>query len=205
MKRVTSLVLSLLLAGCVQQPAMQASTGHPNLIIVRDFSFTAGEVTLDPSFGFSLNRGQAGTPPRERAASVGRAAAFTTADTITQQLANLGYDVAASDASGPDPGGRALIVTGRFLSIDEGHRRRVGAENASVSVDVEIDVQVAGGSPVRITSLQFDSRRVPRSATLSGSDARGANVNAAAVRVGSAIARQVAETAQLNHWPGGTR
>jgi hypothetical protein len=47
-------------------------------------------VTLDPSLGFSLQRGRAGVPPAERAAAVGRAAAFVLADNITQQLHDYG-------------------------------------------------------------------------------------------------------------------
>jgi hypothetical protein len=205
--RAAAILILLLstLAACVPQVRQQQQTAtHPNLIIVRDFDFSTGAITLDPSFGFSLYRGHAGVPPHQRAASVGRATAFNVADATTQQLAALGYDVVRSETATAAPGARAIIVSGAFRHINEGHRRRVGAENASVAVDVEIDQQSGGGKPQRITSFDLDSRRIPRSLAAI-STRRGANVAAAAKRVGDAVAAMVAETARLNHWPAASR
>src|SRR5437762_5944044 len=132
---VAALLLAIL-AGCVPQAG---GPGHPNLIIVREFAFSPGVVTLDPSFGFSLYRGEAGVPPRQRAAGVARGVAFSVADTIVQQLAASGYDVARSDTAAPEPGGRALVISGTFRQINEGYRRRVGAENSHVAADVTVE------------------------------------------------------------------
>src|SRR5712691_958121 len=129
-------LLLVALAGCALE---RGSAVHPNPIIVREFAVSPGVVTLDPSFGFSLYRGAAGVPPRQRAAGVARAAAFNLADTVVEQLRGLGYDAIRSDAASPQPGGRALIVTGAFRQINEGYRRRVGAEDSSVTVSGEID------------------------------------------------------------------
>lgn len=200
---VTVLLLGLLSA-CTPQLGMQGA-GHPNLIIVRQFTFSTGAIALDPSFGFSLYRGSAGVAPRERAASVGRATAFNIADTATQQLAALGYDVVRSDTDMAQPGGQAIIVTGTIRRINEGSRRRVGAENASVAVDVEIDQQSAGAAPRRISNIQLDSRQLSRAALTGVSAARGANLNAAATRIGASLAGMVAETARTNRWPGAPR
>ena len=197
-----SLVL-VILAGCVPQVA--EGPAHPNPIIVREFAFSPGVVTLDPSFGFSLHRGSAGVPPRQRAAGVARAAAFSLADSITEQLVTSGYDAIRSDDAAPEPGARALIITGAFRHIDEGRRRRVGAENPSIAIDAEIDYQTAGAAPQRITELHLDSRRVPRSGTAGVSARRRADANLAATRVGAAIARTVIETARLNNWPAAPR
>ena len=65
-------LLALALAGCAEVET--AGLARPNLIIVREFAASEGVVTLDPSFGFSLYRGAAGVPPRQRAASVGLSA-----------------------------------------------------------------------------------------------------------------------------------
>jgi hypothetical protein len=201
-RAAVAVLLAVAVAGCVPQGA--GSPAHPNPIIVREFAFTPDIVTLDPSFGFSLNRGSPGVPTRQRAESVGRAAAFSVADAATQQLDSLGYDAVRSDAAAPEPGARALIVTGAFRQIDEGRRRRVGAENSSLVVDVEIDYQVGGGAPQRIAALHLDSRRIPRSEIVGGAG-RTASVNSAAARVGGVIARYVADLARLNKWPAGTR
>jgi hypothetical protein len=191
------------LAGCLPQAA--GPPAHPNPIIVREFAFSLGDVTLDPSFGFSLYRGAPGVPPRQRAAGVGRAAAFSLADAITQQLTNLGYDAIRSDTAAPEPGARALIVTGAFRHIDEGRRRRVGAENPSIAVDAAIDYQVEAAAPQRITEIHLDSRQVPRDAIVGVSARRGVDVNLAATRVGGAIARIVSDAARLNNWPTASR
>ncbi len=196
-------LFAVALAGCV--PERAGSPAHPNPIIVREFTFSLGVVTLDPSFGFSLHRGASGVPPSQRAAGVARAAAFSLADAIAQQLVASGYDAIRSDSAVPEPGARALIVTGAFRHIDEGRRRRVGAENPSIAVDAEIDYQVETAAPQRITELHLDSRQVPQSAVVGVSVRRGVDVNLAATRVGGAIARYVSETARLNNWPGASR
>src|SRR5881394_211061 len=123
------------LAGCV--PERGGSPVHPNPIIVREFSFSLGVVTLDPSFGFSLYRGASGVPPSQRAGGVARAAAFSLADAIAQQVAASGFDAIRSNDAVLEPGARALIVSGAFRHIDEGRRRQVGAENPSIAIDAE--------------------------------------------------------------------
>ena len=197
-----SLILTAL-GACV--PERAGNPGHPNAIIVHEFAASPAVVTLDPSFGFSLYRGSPGVPPSQRAAGVARAAAFSLADVIATQLTALGYDAIRSDDAAPEPGGRALIVSGAFRHIDEGRRRRIGAENPSIAVDVDIDFQADSAVPQRITELHFDSRRVPRDAIVGASARRGVDVNLAATRVGGAIARYVAETARLNSWPAAAR
>ena len=191
------------LAGCV--PETGGPAAHPNPIIVREFTFSLGVVTLDPSFGFSLRRGAPGVPPRQRAASLARAAAFNLADAIAQQLSSLGYDAIRSDTAAPEPGARALIVTGAFRQIDEGYRRLVGAEHASLAVDVAIDYQAAGAPAQRIMAFPLDSLRVPRDGTIGVSARRAADVDAAAARLGAAIAGAATNLARLNNWPAAPR
>jgi Domain of unknown function (DUF4410) len=196
-------LLVIALAACSEQ-AETAAGGHPNLIIVRDFAAPVAVVSLDPSFGFSLQRGAPGVPPTQRAASVGRAAAFTLADTVAEQLRALGYDAVRSDEAGPEPGGRALVVSGAFRSIDEGYRRRVGAEGSSVAVDTEVTYLTSGERPQRLMAFQLDSQQV-RGEGLVGASVRREPVNAAAARVGAAIARSVGELARRSNWPGAPR
>jgi hypothetical protein len=182
-------------AGCADQ--QNAGLPHPNAIIVREFALSQAAITLDPSFGFSLYRGTPGVPPRQRAASVGRAVAFNIGDAIVEQLRQAGYDSVLSDGTTPEPGGRALIVTGAIRSINEGLRRRVGAENPSVSAYGEIDYRTAAGAaPQRLSSFALDSRQV---------GGGGGDVKAAAVRLGHAIAQSVLEVARRNNWPGAVR
>ncbi len=196
-------LLLLALAAC---DALQDSGPpvHPNVIIIREFAFSPGVVTLDPSFGFSLYRGAPGVPPRQRAASVGRAVAFSVADAMAQQLGQSGYDVICSDTAMPEPGARALIVSGTFRHIDEGRRRRVGAENPSVAVDAEIQYHAGRAAPQRLAAFQIDSRQASGE-VIAVSARQGADVKAASARLGGAIARYVADAARLNKWPGAAR
>ena len=155
LKAVVAALLLATLGGCIPQVA--GPGGHPNLIIVREFAFSLGVVTLDPSFGFSLHRGEPGVPPRQRAGGVARAAAFSLADAVTQQLAASGYDVTRSDTAAPEPGGRALVVNGAFRQINEGYRRQVGAENSHIAADVTVDYQTPGAAPIRPSSSRRTS------------------------------------------------
>jgi len=182
--------LLVILAACVPPPETGAS-GHPNPIIVRDFAVSNGVITLDPSFGFSLSRGAPGVPPRTRAASVGRAAAFSLADAIVTQLGSLGYDAIRSDTAQAEPGGRALIVSGVFRQIHEGHRR----QGARVAVDVEIGYQAsADAAPTRLTAFSH-----------AAAGRTGGGVNAAATAVGRTIGNYAADLARTNNWPAAPR
>lgn len=198
---IVAILLLAWMAACVPPPTTVPS-GHPNPIIVRDFTASAGVVTLDPSFGFSLYRGAPGVPARTRAASVARAAAFTLADAVASQIAGMGYDAVRSETAEAEPGGRALIVTGAFRQINEGHRR----QHASVAVDVEIGYQPGPGVPAqRLTAFPLDSRRIRQDPLIAAAARQGSGVNAAASAVGHAIANYVGDLARANNWPGAPR
>ncbi|HVC55272.1 MAG TPA: hypothetical protein VND95_04915 [Stellaceae bacterium] len=195
LKVAAAAVLFALLTGCAAQRAA-GPPGHPDVIVVRQFAFSPGVITLDPSFGYSLNHG-IGVTPLRRADSVGRAAAFNLADTATQELRSFGYDAVDAAGATPDTGGRALVVTGAFRRIYEGHRR----ENASVTVAVEIDELTAGAAPQRLTAFDLDSRRLVRREALPGvSERHGNDVNYAAMQLGATIAHYVDDLARLNNW-----
>ena len=170
---------------------------HPDLIIVRRFAAPARAVALDPSLGFSLHRSQPSVSAARRAASVARATAFILADTITQQLRGLGYDAVQSDEAGPEPDGRALIVSGALRSINEGHRRHLAARDASVAASVEIEHQTHGATPQRLINFQLDSRETLRQSWTH----HESGVNSATMRLGVRVAHAVAELAQRDNWP----
>lgn len=196
-----AMLLVGVVAACVPPPAAVPS-GHADPIIVRQFSVSPGLVTLDPSLGFSLYRGTPGVPPEQRAASVARATAFTLADAITTELGNLGYDVIRTDNGGAEPGGRALIVSGGFDRIYEGHRH----QNASVSTEVEVSFQPAPGAPPqRLVAFHLDSRGIRYDPLQSAAARRAGGVSTAAATVGHAIAGYVSDLARSNNWPGASR
>jgi hypothetical protein len=179
---------------------------HPNVVIVREFAAPLGVVTLDPSFGFSLQRGDPGVPPRDRGAGVARAATFALADTIAGQLRALGFDVLRSDTVQPEPQARALIVTGGFRKIDEGYRREVGEENSSVAVDARVDYSAPASQSQTLLSLHLDSGELyGQSGGIPAAARGGPSVNAGAREIGAEIARRIAEIAHGNNWPLASR
>jgi hypothetical protein len=191
----------IFLAGCGTHSEHAGPALTPDLIIVREFEVSpAATITLDPSFGFSLSRGVPGVPAEQRAASIGRAVSFTLADAVVQQLSGLGYAVTRSATAVPEPGARALIISGTFHHIDEGRRRRVGAENPAVVVDAQIDYQTGRAAPQRIRSLSLDSRQIAEDQVAGPTTPDSADVKAAAARAGRAVARAVGDLARVSAW-----
>ena len=199
-RRVLPLLAAALLAGCVENVGSAGSTPS-DFIVVSDFTVPEGAVHLDPSFGFSLYRGEAGVPKEQRAASVGRAIAFLVTDTVVGRLRANGYDAVSTVSRNPVGSGyRALIVSGTLRTIDEGQRRRVGNEHSAVIAEVEIKAELPGGATQRVQSFAVDSRSAPPARPESGTTRRETGVNADATKVGAEIARVVTEIARRNNW-----
>src|SRR3954470_20346560 len=196
------ILLLVFVAGC--GPQYEATTQHPNPILIREFAFSPGIVTLDPSFGFSLYRGEQGVPREQRAAGLGRAVAFNLTDAMAEYLTSLGYDVLRSETGAVEPGMRALIVGGSFRRIDEGNRRRIGGENSGVTVDIAVDYEVYGKAPQRLTALQLDSRQVGGGLIGVSARTRG-DVKIAAQQLGAELGRYIGEIARAQKWPAASR
>jgi hypothetical protein len=173
-----------------------AAPEHPDLIIVRRFATPRRIVTLDPSLGFSLNRGKTGVPPARRAASLARATAFIVADTMIQQLRDLGYDAVQSDEAGPEPDALALVISGVFRTINEGHRRRFAAKDASVAASIEVASQMHGAKPQRLKVLRMNSRQISQQSGMHHEQ----GLSSAAMRLGGGIAHAIAELAHRANW-----
>lgn len=190
--RVAGFVVALafILSGCDEPGSTPNAAAPSNLVIVRDFTVSGStRVVLDTSFGFSLNRGQPGVPLAQRGSGIARAATFNIVDALTEQLSQLGYDVIHARRDTPDPAGRALIVTGTLREVNEGHRRQVGDEHATVVADAEIDVWNPGIRPA--LALHLDSGQLGGA----GSDEPSALAGAAR-QVGRELARRTAEIAR---------
>ena len=194
-------VIPLALTACVQNISIGSSGSSSDFIVVSDFVVPPGVVRLDPSFGFSLYRGQAGTPTEQRAASIGRAVGFLVTDTIVDRLRALGYD--AVSTSNPNPSGsghRALIISGTFRTIDEGQRRHPLEARSAVVADVAIKAELPSGAVQPVQSFAVDSHAVPQARAENGATKRETGVDADATSVGAEIARVVGEVARRNNW-----
>lgn len=186
-------------AGCVE--GLTVSSGPTSdFIVISDFALPQGVVRLDPSFGFSLYRGEPGVPQQQRSASIGRAVGFLVADTITDQLRALGYDAVSTTDPSPKTGARALLISGTFHEIDEGDRRRPNEVGSAVIAEVQIKAELPGGGIQPVQSFTVDSRSAPHVGAQSAATGRETGVNADAARVGAQIAAIVAEVARRNNW-----
>ncbi len=197
-----ALLLLLVLFGCAPRHAEElsfpvADMSSPSLspIVVYEFAFSPGIVTLDPTLGYSLARGAPGVSPQQRAEALGRAAAFNLADTMIRELKQRGYDVVAGSGA-PQPGERTLVVSGDFSRIYEGHRHA----GAAIAVGVAIDYESSGAAPQRLTAFSLDSRRLPREDRVRAG-LHGEDVNYEATRLGAVIGRYIADVARTEHWP----
>jgi len=187
-------------AGCVEDLTVGSGPAS-DFIVITDFTVPAGVVRLDPSFGFSLYRGEPGVPAQQRAASIGRAVGFLVTDTIVNQLRALGYDAVSTTEPSPKIGSRTLVVAGAFREINEGERRRPNEVGSAVVADVQIRAEVPGLTGLQpVQSFSVDSRTAPRVGAPSGATRRETGVNADAARVGAEIAAIVGEVARRNNW-----
>lgn len=200
--RVFAAFTLLALAACAQNGTSISGASKPSdFIVVSDFTVPPGVVRLDPSFGFSLYRGEPGVSPQRRAASIGRAVGFLVTDTVTDRLRGLGYDAVSTTNQNPAGSGyRALIVTGTFRTIDEGQRRHPLEARSAVIADVAIKAELPGGSIQPVQSFTVDSRTAPQAQANNGATRRETGVDADATNVGAEIARVVGEVARRNNW-----
>jgi len=186
-------------AGCVEDLTVGSGPAS-DFIVITDFTVPAGVVRLDPSFGFSLYRGEPGVPAQQRAASIGRAVGFLVTDTIVNQLRALGYDAVSTTEPSPKIGSRTLVVAGAFREINEGERRRPNEVGSAVVADVQIKADIPGLGIQPVQSFSVDSRTAPRVGAQSAATRRETGVNADAARIGVVIAGVVAEVARRNNW-----
>ena len=203
--------LLLALAGCAELGlGGHHATGvpeKPEQLVVRSFAAPARAIVLDPSFGFSLRRGQPGVPRAERAAGVGRAAAFA-----------LGAGDCPDLAGG---GARRLRETGprarrpRTPSSSAANSRRSTRGGAAVSAGSDRARARAGSSPTRasgapggrvLLTVHADSDQIAgEGGSGDTTKVRGvrvtiADANRYAARVGREIGRQIVDFARRADW-----
>jgi hypothetical protein len=183
--------------------ATEAAPATPHLVAVRAFAAPERAVVLDPSFGFSLKRGAPGVPPAERAAAVGRAAAFALGDALTRGLRAAGIGATNAPDTGAAAPESAMVVAGSFEKIDQGRRRRVGrvASGAGES-DVVADARLIAPNGRVLLVLHVDSARLADAGTseVRGRSLRTADANRDAASVGREIARRIVDFARRSGW-----
>ncbi len=140
----------MLLAGCTQSTSQIETASElprPQLVVVQDFAVWPGEVQLDPGISGTIDETLHGNslPPRsDKEREIGRQVADALADKLVVEIRDLGFQ-AQRGAAVPPGNGSALLVTGQFVSVDQGNR----AERVAVGLG-------AGRSDVRVRAQVFE-------------------------------------------------
>ena len=121
----------LLLAGCnhasvaTTQDYAGAALPRPNLVVVRDFMVTPGEVTLDSGRLAGIRRMLSGQSDSQQQIAAAQGVVAAIGDTLVREIQAMGLPAEriAADASVP-PDARVALVDGNVLSIDEGNRAK---------------------------------------------------------------------------------
>lgn len=138
------------LAGCTSGSS-QIETGamlpRPAVVVVQNFAVAPGEVQLDPGLSGTIDETLTGAnaPPRTaRELQVGRQAASALADKLVVEIRDLGIPAQRGTAMPADTK-NGLLVTGQFVSLDQGNR----TERVTLGLG-------AGRSDVRVRAQVFD-------------------------------------------------
>lgn len=176
-------------ATMISEASVPASVAHvqADVVYVRGFDVSASQVKVDNSMMHRIKSMASGDSADSAQTQAAQAARNATADEIVRQLQAKGLRAVRID--GPVPtDANALIVEGRFDSIDEGKQRRrtmigLGAGKSDVSASVQVLYQPAHAQPIPLAlfDTNADSGHMPGVAEMAG-------VGAAASHVATSVA-----------------
>lgn len=202
----------LAVAGCTTVKTVDEYKGplpRPDRVLVYDFAVSPDEVKLDRGLSARAYQALKGTPRTQQELAAGHAVAKEVSEKLIAAIRKMGLN--AQRASGIEASGNDLVVTGQFISIDEGNRtERVVIGLGLGRSDVKTEVQlVQAGRVVEQLVVDAKSGRKPGMAETmgvgaatgdlavaavagtglaAGSEAFGANVEADARRTSSKLA-----------------
>lgn len=229
-----ALIVCGLLAGCASgiSNATAYTTGaaplRPDAIYVSAFDSNANQVKLDNSGMIQKIKSQfESATPEQKQAQQAAQVREQLADEIVHQLQSEGLHAIRLDAPAPADQ-NALIIQGKFDTIDAGNRRRrmligLGAGKSELSTSVLLLYKPAGGVPlvVRSFTASADSGHMPGIAETAGvgaaagqiatSAAAGAGIHGASEmkhggasgdtkKLAESIAKQVAQVGKEQGW-----
>ncbi|MGU7773063.1 DUF4410 domain-containing protein [Burkholderia sp. MR1-5-21] len=223
---------TLVMTGCAStQGGIQAAGPLPqvraDVVYVSAFDVANDDVKLDGGIAqkvMAMASGMSADAQRQQTALKARE---QLADALVSELVSQG--VPAMRVDGAVPAGRdALIVDGRFETIDAGNRRRrvligLGAGKSEVGASVTVLFQPAHGTPRPLVTfaVNADSGRMPGMAETAGvgaaagrlatsaavggglhgvSEAKHDTVSAVTGKLARSIAKQLAATSTANGW-----
>jgi hypothetical protein len=188
----------LLVCGACAQTKVQpgvvsapSSLPPPQIIVVRDLAPPPSGASLDQGLSARLERLATGGSDAAQQHAAIAAAQHRFTDALLRKLRKDGFAVLADDGAAPSR--PALIVSGRFVTLDGGNRTRrllvgfgAGASRATAEVDFRLAAPGAHPQLLRSVKVETSSGRKPgAAATLGVGAAAGRLAESAAVTAGA--------------------
>jgi hypothetical protein len=194
---VACVVLVALASACapttVQQTKRAGALPKPDRVLVRNFAVTQEDVALDRGIGPTIARDAQGEITGDQQVDVGRAAARALAQELVEKLRDAG--IPAERSSGrPSLTPSTLVITGKFLTIDEGNQTvrtligfGAGASEVRTRVQAWMDDQLVAEAETEARS----GRKPGAAVTLGAGAAAGTAATAAAIAAGTTTASEL--------------
>jgi len=188
----------LWLTGCahtdVKTSNELASSGlpRPQQVLIYNFAVTPEDVKQNSSIFARLGRNLGDSNQTEEQIQVGREVADALATELTQKIANMGLTATRAIDNVPVAPG-SILITGRFVNIDEGNRLRrnlIGFGLGESSVDAEVRVLAPGPSgytELEVFEAHADSGNMPGAAVMGPAGAAAGAGTAAVLATNAAI------------------
>ncbi len=224
-----------LLAGCAPtdiRPVGNTYTGaklaRPDVVLVRDFAVTPGEVQLDRGIGARLVSAMGGASASAQEVAVARQVVGAISTTLAAEINKLGLPAQTSGAAVGTAWEKRLVIEGQIISIDQGNRTRrtmigLGAGHSDVEADTQALYEIRGTPPRLVESFEAAAKsgrkpglaeglgagmaldRVATSAAVSAGAAAASEVSGATVeddgsRMGKEIAKKLAPFFAAQGW-----
>jgi hypothetical protein len=165
---------------------------RPSQVLVYRFAVSPDDIKQNSSFFAKLGRNMEGKNQTAEEIELGNEVADALASELTEKIKAMGLN-AFYASTGASPPANAIVVTGRFLDIDEGNRLRrnmIGFGAGKSSVDVNVSV-MAPGSSGYVELIGFDahadSGNMPGAAVSGGVGAAAGAGTAAVLATNAAV------------------
>lgn len=192
------LALLLLSVGCAKtqvttmDEVAQSGLRRPQQVLIYDFAVSRQDIQENSGIFAKMARNINGQDPTAEEMQLGREVADALAEELTRKIAALGLNPRRARNGTPLPAG-SILITGRFVKIDEGNRLRrnvIGFGVGQSSIDSDVQVLAPSSSGVR-ELLSFyahaDSGKMPGAAVMGPAGAAAGAGTAAVVATNAAV------------------
>jgi hypothetical protein len=198
-------LVATLLSGCAptevneQRAYSGTPLARPDVVLVRTFAVTPGEVRLDRGVSARVAGALDGSSATDQEIAAGRQVVQAIAATLAKEINQLGLPAQTSDAPAEAAWEKRLVIDGQIVSIDEGNRTRrnmigLGAGRTKVEADAQLVYEARSTPPRLLESFEAvaESGRKPGLAEGMGVGAAlGRIVTTTAVGVGADTASEL--------------